>query len=248
MHPRMSPGPEEPERRPTLDGRDRLFGKGTLVALLVWGLIVLAFSAGGLADVTNLWWLVMLFGLAAPVALLALRSRTLESGAVGGARWAERELLLVLREHGGLTPTAAAMLTPLTAAEAAKTLERLAGEGYLQARAREGAISYSLREDDLRTVSGGQAVTPTEPPPRGAPRWRRAAHRTSRRSLDRAGARSLAAPGCWMHQQRDRQRTVLSRRHDKSPRSGCISQARSSFPRSGDLQSSRLEPTLKSSF
>ena len=76
--------PSEPEEsgRPA---RDRLFGVGTVVALLAWGLIVLAFSAGGLADVTSLWWLVLLFGLAAPVALLAVRHRVSANNA-GGAR------------------------------------------------------------------------------------------------------------------------------------------------------------------
>ena len=67
-------------------------------------------------------------------------------GAVGGARAAERELLGVVREHGGLTPTAAAMITTLTAAEAAEMLERLAREGHLEARVRDGAIAYALRE------------------------------------------------------------------------------------------------------
>jgi hypothetical protein len=105
-----------------------------VVLLLAWGVIVLAFSAGGLADVTSLWWLVLLFGLAAPVALLAVRGWASRNDAVGGARWAERELLAALREHGELTPTAAAMLTSLTAAEAAKALEESAqgapgGEG-----------------------------------------------------------------------------------------------------------------------
>lgn len=127
-----------------------------MVALLVWGLIVLSFSAGGLADITNLWWLVPLFGLAAPVLLLAVRHRALTSGAFGGASWAERELLLALREHGELTPNAAAMLTPLTATEAAKTMERLTNEGRLEARACEGVLAYALREGDLRAVSGPQ--------------------------------------------------------------------------------------------
>jgi ATP/maltotriose-dependent transcriptional regulator MalT len=69
----------------------------------------------------------------------------------GCCRWsaqgAERELLGALREHGELTPTAAAMLTPLTAASAARNLKRrLAREGHLEARVRNGAIVYALRE------------------------------------------------------------------------------------------------------
>ena len=135
-----------------------------MVALLTWGVIVLAFSAGGLADVTGLWWLVLLFGLAAPVALLAVRHRVSGYDAVGGARNAEREVLAALRRHGELTPTAAAVLTSLTAAEAAGALEGLAREGHLEAEAREGAISYALREGDRRSVSGARPEAPTEPP------------------------------------------------------------------------------------
>jgi DNA-binding CsgD family transcriptional regulator len=157
----MPTDPEGPTREPE---PERAFGWGTAVALLVWGSIVLAFSAGGLADVTRLWWLVPLFGLAAPVALLVARHRTLSGGAIGGTRWAERELLGALSEHGELTPTSAAVLTSLTAAEAAKALEKLAREGHLEARAREGAIHYALREGDRRAVLGAQPGTPAGPP------------------------------------------------------------------------------------
>jgi ATP/maltotriose-dependent transcriptional regulator MalT len=157
----MPSEPKEPGRRPA---PDNLVGRGTVVALLAWGVIVLAFSAGGLADVTSLWWLVLLFGLAAPVALLAVRGRALRNDAVGGARRAERELLAALGEHGELTPTAAAMLTSLTAAEAAKALEVLARGGHLEARAREGAISYTLREGDRRAVSTTPTAASAEPP------------------------------------------------------------------------------------
>lgn len=135
-----------------------------MVALLAWGVIVLAFSVGGLADITSLWWLVLLFGLAAPVALLAVLGRASRNDAVGGARGAERELLAALREHGELTPTAAAMLTSLTAAEATKVLEGLARGGHLEARVREGAISYALREGDRRAVSTTPTEASAEPP------------------------------------------------------------------------------------
>jgi hypothetical protein len=56
------------------------------------------------------------------------------------------------------------MLTSLTAAEAAKALEKLAREGHLEAGAREGAISYALREGDRRSVSGARPETLVEPP------------------------------------------------------------------------------------
>jgi ATP/maltotriose-dependent transcriptional regulator MalT len=134
-----------------------------VVALLAWGLIVLAFSVGGLADVTSLWWLVLLFGLAAPVALLAVRHRVSANDTVEGTRRAEREVLAALREYGELTPAVAAMVTSLTAAEAAKAMEKLAREAHLEARLREGAISYALREGDRRSVSGARPETLVDP-------------------------------------------------------------------------------------
>lgn len=134
-----------------------------MVALLAWGLIVLAFSAGGLADVTNLWWLVLLIGAAAPVALVAARGWSLRASAISDARSAERDLLGALREHGDLTPTAAAILTRLTAAEASKTLERLAREGHLETRTSEGAISYALREGDRNAITSARTKTTSEP-------------------------------------------------------------------------------------
>jgi ATP/maltotriose-dependent transcriptional regulator MalT len=63
-------------------------------------------------------------------------------------------LLGALREHGEMTPTAAAMLTPLPAAEAAKMLEKLAREGHLEAKVRDGAIAYALRKSDRLVLSG----------------------------------------------------------------------------------------------
>jgi len=131
-----------------------------LIALVAWGLIVLAFSVGGLADVTRFWWLVLLFGTAAPVALVAVRGWT--SNRLTAAGIAERELLGALRGRDELTPTAAAMLTSLTAAEAADTLERLAREGHLEARVRDGATAYTLREDDRLALSDRPLPTTEE--------------------------------------------------------------------------------------
>jgi ATP/maltotriose-dependent transcriptional regulator MalT len=45
------------------------------------------------------------------------------------------------------------MLTSLTAAEAAKRLERLAREGHIEAGVRDGAIAYDLREGDRLTLT-----------------------------------------------------------------------------------------------
>jgi len=134
-----------------------LFGKGTLIALFAWGLIVLAFSVGGIADVTRFWWLVLLFGTVAPVVLVAVRGRSLSTGVVDVAGKGERELLGALREHGELTPAAAAMLTPLTAAGAAKLLERREREGYLEARVMNGTLVYAMR--DRSTLSEPSSET-----------------------------------------------------------------------------------------
>jgi len=132
-----------------------IMGWRTLLVLLLWGVLVLAFAAGGLADVTNLWWLVLVFGAAAPVVLVVLRSRVLgelEGRYLARARSGERELLDALREHDGLTPAMAAMLTTLTVDEAAGLLEGLARKGHLEARARDGTLVYALREQDRREL------------------------------------------------------------------------------------------------
>jgi len=156
---------EDAEERTT---SGTLFGKGTLIALFAWGLIVLAFSVGGIADVTRFWWLVLLFGTAAPVVLVAVRGRSLSTGTVDVAGKGGRELLGALREHGELTPAAAAMLTPLTAAGAAKLLERLAREGYLEARVMNGTVVYAMRDRSTLSESSSEPrhrEDPTESTP-----------------------------------------------------------------------------------
>ena len=156
---------EDAEERTT---SGTLFGKGTLIALFAWGLIVLAFSVGGIADVTRFWWLVLLFGTAAPVVLVAVRGRSSSTGTVDVAGKGGRELLGALREHGELTPAAAAMLTPLTAAGAAKVLERLAREGYLEARVMNGTVVYAMRDRSTLSESSSEPrhrEDPTESTP-----------------------------------------------------------------------------------
>ena len=146
-----------------------LLGRGALAALLVWGLAVLAFAVGGLADGTNLWWLVLVFGAVAPIVLVALRSRALgtrggrssiRAGGEGHAESKERELLGALKERGELTPTVAAMHTTLTVGEAAGMLEKLARRGHLEAQAHEGTLVYALRERDRRALEDDYAGLP----------------------------------------------------------------------------------------
>lgn len=139
-------------------------GWGKLFFLMAWGLAVLAFAAGGLADVTSLWWLVLVFGAAVPASLLILQNgmlRAREHRSVALTRDGERELLDALRTRGELTPAAASMATTLTVDEAAGLLEGLARRGHLEARAQEGSLAYALGEHDRRVFQ--------EPPARAAP-------------------------------------------------------------------------------
>jgi len=147
-------------------------GWGKILALMVWGFVVLAFAAGGLADITRFWWLVLVFGAAAPVVLVVLQNRTVRAGGnLPPIREGERELLEVLRERGELTAASAAMLTTLTVDQASGILEALTRKGHLEALAREGAIVYALRERDKRSLGGTSAAeTGAEAPPSGHPR------------------------------------------------------------------------------
>lgn len=139
--------------RPALD-----LGWGKILALMAWGFVVLAFAAGGLADVTNLWWLVLVFGAAVPVLLVALLNRGSRAGG-------EKEVLNALRERGELTPASAAMLTTLTVDGASDILEALTRKGHLEARVRDGSILYALRERDRLSPAGPTAgpVADTSP-------------------------------------------------------------------------------------
>jgi hypothetical protein len=57
---------------------------------------------------------------------------------------AERQLLEAIEREGEITPARAALKTALTVAEADRMLGELAQKGYLEVRAREGRIFYSL--------------------------------------------------------------------------------------------------------
>lgn len=149
-------------------------GWGKLAVLMVWGFVVLAFAAGGLADVTNLWWLVLVFGAAVPVLFVVVQNRLSQTHgdpSVERARQGERELLDALRERGELTPASVAMLTTLTADEASDALESLARKGHLEARASDGALVYALREEDRRSLEGSPAETPRTAREVPSPGW-----------------------------------------------------------------------------
>ena len=57
---------------------------------------------------------------------------------------AEKQLLLALRESGGLTAVEAALETSLTVDEADEILCRLAERGHLRVEGRDGVLCYSL--------------------------------------------------------------------------------------------------------
>jgi len=165
-------------------------GWGKILALLAWGFLVLAFAAGGLADVTNLWWLVLVFGAAVPVLFVALQNRGSRGDGSLADREAEgeRELLDALGEHRELSPASAAMLTTLTVNQASGILEALARKGHLDATARDGSILYALRERDRRSVTrpatAPVAGTPQDTAPAVARDAQPPAEPLSRRELE----------------------------------------------------------------
>ena len=94
--------------------------------------MVLAFAAGGLADVTNLWWLVLVFGAAVPILFVTLQNRSSRGARdLPPDRKGERQVLNVLREREEVTAASAAMLTTLTVDGASGILEALTRKGHL---------------------------------------------------------------------------------------------------------------------
>lgn len=149
-----------------------LFGRGALVSLTVWGVMVLGVT-GGIAGATPLWPLLPAVGAAVPVALVflavwhaknqreALKGREIRAVLVSDER-AERELLGALLQGNGLTPAAAAARTTLGVTQAAEILERLAGKGHLDVAAVDGDLVYDLRDDGPRALpSSGWKEDPT---------------------------------------------------------------------------------------
>ncbi len=65
---------------------------------------------------------------------------------------AERELLDVLKERGGLTPTSAAMLTTLSVSEATQLLREMARKDYLETHVRDGFLVYDVPDRDRRPM------------------------------------------------------------------------------------------------
>ncbi|MGB3683081.1 MAG: hypothetical protein WA990_11415 [Rubrobacteraceae bacterium] len=120
--------------------------KVSLKGLMMWGGLILLIS-GPLSAVTVLWWLVLIFGVALPLAV-GVGSRI--SGfpqahaALHAANHGEKELLKALEVRGELTPAHAALETSLNTSEADRILSELASKGYLGVRVDGTKISYSL--------------------------------------------------------------------------------------------------------
>ena len=57
---------------------------------------------------------------------------------------AEKQLLMVLRDAGSITPVRAALETSLTVDEAEEVLSRLANRGHLHVESRDGTLFYVL--------------------------------------------------------------------------------------------------------
>ncbi|MDQ2671968.1 MAG: LuxR C-terminal-related transcriptional regulator [Actinomycetota bacterium] len=100
-----------------------------------------------LVPLTKFWWVVLLLGVAAPIALAVLSGGTTRVEKPGFGRESEEELL-ALAERGSLTPTTAAMRTSLTVEQASKMLDGLVSGGNLELSTQDGAASYVLPGHD----------------------------------------------------------------------------------------------------
>lgn len=123
------------------------------VYMLILGLISVL-----LVPLTNLWWIVLLLGVAAPIALLPGRMRF---GMANGdsAEVKARELLEAIAVRGALSPAEAAQWTPCTAPEASILLESLTRQGRLRRHVRDGNAIYALPE---RTPEHELAIPATQ--------------------------------------------------------------------------------------
>ncbi len=126
-----------------------------VLGVAVWCISVMAIGVN-LAESAWEWGWILAFGTAIPAAFLWQANRLLAPRervpSAPSAKNKEKELLGALAERGELTPVTAAMRTSLTADEAAKMLEELAGKGYLRLQVKDGIQAYALREQDLQEL------------------------------------------------------------------------------------------------
>ena len=171
------PGPDKDFRSPEAATSRGADAQGSTPKLHVpswagWQSALYVFVLGAmcvfLVPLTNLWWLVLVCGMAVPIALATLdRTGPLPNRSDEG-KLKEQELLHAIAERGHLTPTAAAMRTSLTVDEASKMLEGLARKGHLELQVEDGIMTYALRERDRRELPG-KLSTPSQAESDGAP-------------------------------------------------------------------------------
>src|SRR5918995_1435258 len=138
-----------------------LFGRAAVLALIVWGVMVLVVTGS-----TALWPLLPIVGSAVPLGLVflavwhaknqgeALRGHEIRA-VLGSDDQAEREVLGALLQSEGLAPAAVAARTSLSVSQASEVLERLAAKGHLDVTGREGNLEYALRTDGRPSLEGG---------------------------------------------------------------------------------------------
>ena len=137
--------------------------------MILWGVFIVVFSRG-FAEISNYWWLILIFGLVVPLisgaqSLLTARGDRQREipQPTNRADDKQRQLLEALARDGELTSTMAALRTELTVEEAAELLEGLAGKGHLRVSAREGAMVYALLERDRHELLNASDVAADEP-------------------------------------------------------------------------------------
>ncbi len=140
-------------------------GKQGATSWLSWRTTLYVLIVGAtcvfLVPLSNLWWLVLLFGALIPLAPAAIGRWGTSSMALD-RKSQEKELLEALARGGEVTPAAVAMRTSLTVDEASKMLEELSSDGHLKFRADDGALVYSLRAQDQQGASDPE-VAPNAP-------------------------------------------------------------------------------------
>ena len=153
--------------------------------LVAWCVITLGI---GVNYASTFWdWLpIMVFGLGVPAAVLWQTNRVLapvrEIPVKPSAKDKEKELLTAFSERGELTAVSAAMRTSLTADEAAKMLDGLAGKGYVRMRVDDGCKPTPSPGRIGTRCRPGQPRSPRSPPPKAQGLTRRRVRTSARGS------------------------------------------------------------------
>ncbi len=98
-----------------------------------------------LIPLTDLWWIVPLLGVAAPILLAFGQARSSDASRTGvDARVKQAEILGAVTDRGELTAAEAAQWTSCTVVEASRLLKSLAREGRLLRLTRDGGVVYTI--------------------------------------------------------------------------------------------------------